>query len=128
MKNFDKYVMMFVSLFALVLVSGCGEEKGTPPPEPLAVEEAPSTLEEAFANSTGELKTMADEAVRFLRVADYPRALVSLQKLSARTDLTSSQRGLTAKALMTADQKVSESAQSGNKEAEKLQQYREFTK
>lgn len=118
-----------LALFALAIAPlGCSEDKGTPPPEPLAVEKAPTTLAEAFASSTGEMKTTADEAVRLLRAEDYSRALVVLQNLSARTDLTSSQRNLTSQALLTANQKVAEAAEKGNKDAKKLQQYREFTK
>ena len=92
------------------------------------MEQAPTTLEEAYASATGEMKNLADEAIRLLRAEDYPRALVVLQNLAARTDLTGSQRNLTSQALLTANQKVSEAAQSGNKDAEKLQRYREFTK
>jgi len=120
----------FIGLAAgLTILTGCGDGGvESKPPEPLAVSAAPTTLEEAYAGSSGELRMMSDEAVRLLRVEDYPRALVILQNLAARTDLTDSQRQLTSQALLTANQKVAEAAEQGNKDAKKLQQYREFTK
>lgn len=114
---------------ATLLLTGCGDDQtSSGAPEPLAVEAAPTTLEEAYASSSGELKEHANEAIRLLQNKDYPMALVVLQKLAARTDLTASQRGLTAQAMLTANKKVAEAAETGNEEAKKLQQYREFTK
>jgi hypothetical protein len=112
-----------------LLLTGCGgEETSAVVPVALAVESAPTTLQEAFASASGELKEHADEAVRLLQNQDYSMALVVLQTLAARTDLTASQRGLTSQALLTANQKVAEAATNGNEEATKLQRYREFTK
>ena len=112
-----------------LLLTGCGDEgTSSAAPEALTVEAAPTTLQEAFASSSGELKEHADEAIRLLQIEDYPMALVVLQNLTARADLNASQRGLTAQAMLTANKKVAESAEKGNEEAKKLQQYREFTK
>lgn len=111
-----------------LLLTGCGEDSSSSAPEPLAVEAAPSTLEEAFASSTGDLKEHANEAIRSLRAEDYSLALVVLQRLAERTDLTGSQRSLTSQAMLTANKKVSEAAKSGDEEAAKLQRYREFNK
>ncbi len=128
-----KYPFCFAITLTLtagaLLLTGCGgEETSSVAPAALAVEAAPRTLQEAFASASGELKEHADEAVRLLQNEDYPMALVVLQTLTARTDLTASQRGLTSQALLTANQKVAEAAKNGNAEAEKLQRYREFTK
>jgi len=117
-----------VAAVGALLLSGCGKDAAQTAPQALAEETAPATLEEAFASSTGELKEHADEAVRSLRVEDYPMALVVLQTLTERTDLTSSQRALTSQAILTANKKVAEAAAAGDAEAKKLQRYREFTK
>ncbi|HAV61001.1 MAG TPA: hypothetical protein DCY13_01380 [Verrucomicrobiales bacterium] len=124
----NRVVLGFALGAGLLMLCGCGEDTASRAPEPLAVEQAPTTLEQAFASAGGDLKLMADEAIQFLRNGDYPRALVALQKLTSRTDLDGHQRGLASQALLTANQKVAEAAEKGNAEAEKLLRYRSANK
>ncbi len=110
------------------LVTGCGGEKQSQAPEALTVSEAPTTLEQAFAQAPEEVRSEALEASRLISGGDYSMALVVLQKLCARPELTGDQRTLATRSMLTAQQEVAKAAERGDEESKKLLRYRSMTK
>jgi hypothetical protein len=112
---------------ALVWATGCKDS--TPAtPEALTTEQAPTTIQEAFAKATGETKEMADDAVKYLTEGDHSKSLLVLQRLLQQTDLTPDQRKFTSQALLTANEQVSKSAEQGNEQAQRLLRQRAANK
>lgn len=121
-------IFLFPSLALALLFVGCGGEQQSQAPEALSVSEAPSTLEQAFAKAPEEVRTEAMEASRLMTGGDYSMALVILQKLCARTELTGDQRTLATRSMLTAQQQVAAAAERGDEESKKLLKYRSMTK
>lgn len=121
-------IFLFPSLALALLLVGCGGEQPSQAPEALSVSEAPSTLEQAFAQAPEELRAEALEASRLMTDGDYSMALVVLQKLCARTELTGDQRTLATRSMLTAQQQVAAAAERGDEESKKLLKYRSMTK
>lgn len=120
---------ILVSPFLLsALLVGCGGEQATQIPDPLGLSEAPSTLEEAFAKAPEDARAEAFEASALIKGGDYSMALVVLQKLCARPELTGDQRNLATRSLLTAQQEVAKAAEQGNEESKKLLRYRQSNK
>src|SRR5437773_8727181 len=90
----------FASLLSAFAMAGCNKEIA-PAPKPLAVEQAPASLEEVFkeaapaasrAPQDPQVKALVNDATAALRAQDYNKALFALQSLSGRSDLTDAQR------------------------------------
>jgi len=109
-------------------VTGCGGEPESGAPEALTVSEAPTTLEQAFAQAPAEVRAEALEASRLITEGDYSLALVVLQRLCARPELTGDQRNLATRSMLTAQQETAKAAERGDEESRKLLKYRSMTK
>jgi hypothetical protein len=116
------------ALLAAVLGAGCGGSQESQAPLPLETAQAPATLEEAFAQAPADARAEALEAASLMKAGDYSLALVVLQNLCARPELTGDQRTLATRSLLTAQQEVAKAADSGNEDARKLLRYRSLTK
>lgn len=115
---------------ALALV-GCSKDAAPPPP--IAVEQAPAKLEEAFKENKGkqvdpEVKRLMDESVAALNSKDYAKALFTLQSLLARSDLTPPQRDLASRSMLAVNKALDEQASNGDKKAQEVLQFRRATK
>lgn len=111
---------------ALLLAAGCSQEAG--PPKPIAVEQTPASLEEAFKGAKPEVKKLADDAVAALGAKDYTKAVFALQSLSARSDLTPPQRDVASRSLLAVNKALAEQANSGDQNAQQTLQFRRATK
>jgi len=122
-----------VPLSLLLAVSGCSD-KPAEPPTPVAVEAAPTALKEAFketdkkAAGTEAIKQMVDDATMALQSKNYSKAIMILEALSGRSDLTGEQRYFATRSMMAAHKALSEQAASGNMDAAKALEMRRATK
>ena len=109
-----------------ILAGGCSGEVA--PPKPIAVEQAPSTLGEAFKTAKPEAKKLADDAVAALGAKDYTKALFALQSLSSRSDLTPEQRDIASRSMLAVNKALAEQANSGDQQAQQTLQFQRSTK
>jgi hypothetical protein len=113
---------------AAFFTAGCGGSKESQIPEALSLTEAPTTLEQAFANAPAEAKAEAQQAAAALNSGDYGRALMILQQLTARPELTGPQRELATRSLLTAQQETAKAAEAGDQDLQRLMRYRSANK
>ena len=109
-----------------MLAAGCTKEIA--PPKPIALEQAPSSLQEAFKGANSDLKSLVDAAVGSLGTKDYTKALFALQTLSARSDLTPQQRDLTTRSTLAVNQALADQANSGDQQAQQVLQFQRSNK
>ncbi len=110
------------AIACLLMAVGCGEKKAA---EPLAVEQVPNAVENAFKEAPPEVKNSANEVIAAVQGKDEPKALVDLQNLSARSDLTPEQREAANRSIISLNQKLSEAAAQGDQRAaQALEVYR----
>ena len=117
-----------VAVGTFLLASGCKDNQTPATPTALEVTQAPANLEEAFAKAPAEARGEALEAAGLLKGEDYVMALVVLQKLCARPELTGDQRTLAARSMLTAQQEVAKAAELGDEESKRLLKYRSMNK
>ena len=132
------FVRQAPAIFCLVgiLVSGCSKE--APPPKPLAVEEAPASLEQVFKEPAksaaaapapdSQVRQLVNEAREALSSKDYAKALFALQTLSGRSDLTDSQRDFVTRAMLSTHQVLEQAAGGGDRSAQQALEMRRATK
>ena len=125
MFEFSKNLLMGFGALGLLALVGCNKTAQAPPPIP--IQEVPQTLENAFKNSSAETSQAANQAVSAVR-AEEPTALVDLQELSERSDLTQEQRIIAARAMAAYLQKLRETADKGDKKAEEVLEHYRATK
>lgn len=113
---------------AVFFAAGCGGGAESQIPEALSLTEAPTTLEQAFANAPADAKAEAQQAAASLNSGDYGRALMILQQLTARAELTGPQRELATRSMLTAQQEVAKAAEAGDKDLQRLMRYRSANK
>src|ERR1041385_8098549 len=108
-------------LAALCLTGACSKDKA---PEPVAVEQVPATVESAFKDAPAEVKSSADEIAAAVQGKDNAKALIDLQALFARPDLTPEQREAASQSMRSLHQQLRSSAAQGDaRAAEALQTY-----
>jgi len=129
-RGFDARIFL-----GLLWVSGCSKQ--AEPPKPIAIEQAPASLEEAFqqpkeaaseVKQDSHVKALVNDAVQALRSQDYAKALFALQTLSGRSDLTQAQRDFVTRALLSVHQVLEERASSGDQRAQEALDLRRRTK
>ncbi len=116
-----------LALAVSIIWGGCGA-KPTPPPKPLAIEEAPKSLADTFKKASAQAKQLADDATGALGAKDYAKALLALQSLQGRSDLTPEQRDMATRAMLAVSKALEEQAGSGNQEAQKVLDFRRSSK
>ena len=127
---------LLASLLLAFAVAGCSKEIASAP-KPLAVEQAPASLEEAFkeaaptksrASQDAQVKALVNDATAALRGQDYAKALFALQSLSGRSDLTDAQRQFVTRAMLSVHQILEERANTGDQNAQDALELRSRTK
>ncbi|MBI2950090.1 MAG: hypothetical protein HYY23_20850 [Verrucomicrobia bacterium] len=117
---------LFLLGLAFLLVGGCTKE--ATPPKPIAIEQAPTSLQEVFKGAGAEAKQLVDDAVAALGAKDFGKALFALQSLSGRSDLTAPQRDMASRSLLAVNQALAEQAGSGDQSAQQVLQFQRSTK
>ena len=79
-------------ILAALLLPGCGGKNSDEGPQvavtPPKPQEAASQIEQAFVNTTPEVKSVANVASQALRTADYEAAVQSLEMIKEKGGLT----------------------------------------
>ena len=110
----------WICLFGLLLVhTGCGKSGEDAARGVLQPKEAASSLQQAFASAPQEVKKNADAASEALRSAQYEQAIVSLQAMTARNDLTLDQGMAVYNSMAALEAKLIADADAGNANAKK---------
>jgi hypothetical protein len=80
---------MVVGLMALVLPQGCSKSgDASREAAPRNPKEAASQLQQVFQNAAPEIKQNSDIASAALRTGDYEKAVITLQVMRGRTNIT----------------------------------------
>jgi hypothetical protein len=113
-------------LVLLLLVAGnSGCSRGIAPTTPLAAEQVPAALQEAFAKSKPEDKELVNQITAALQAQDYSKAFFTLQKLSGESGLNKKQQTAANRALLTANILLQSAQAKGDPQAaQTLQSYR----
>ena len=109
-------------LLLALAMAGC--EKNTAP-QPLAIDQIPAAMNQAFAKASTERKELVDRAVSALQSKELSKALMVVEGLCAVPDLTSEQRETASRALLTLNQELQAAAQRGDKAAAEFQRLRQ---
>jgi len=112
--------MLPSALFSAVLfllLAGCGENK---PPEPVAPEDAPAALREAFTSAQPATKDLVEQVAGAIEKGDLAKASVGLNSLSANQTITKEQRSLAARCLISVNEKIQQAAAQGDQQAQQF--------
>jgi hypothetical protein len=92
--------------------AGCGSSSA--PPAALSTQEVAPALESAFKDASAEAKSAATEAAAAVQQNDNPKALLEIQRLSARQDLTAEQREAAARSMLAIMEQLRQAAARGD--------------
>jgi len=105
-----------------LLICACSKPPNT---APLSVEQVPTTVESAFKEASPEAKNSAHDVAAAIESKDNAKALVNLQALFARPDLTPEQREIASRSMISLNAQLRAAAAQGDKRAEEaLEAYR----
>ena len=108
----------------LLVITGLGCRKHTPPPVPLQLHEFASTFNPAFARAKTETKDLAAQIVTAVQAQDYSTAFAQLQTLTSAPSLTKDQKNVLARGLLTVNELLAAAQSQGDqKAAQTLQIY-----
>lgn len=108
---------------ALLFIAGCNRAGSAP--QAMPVEQITRSITQAFQNARGEPKAWSAEFLKAYQAKDLARSFFLLQQLSTSTNLTTDQRKIVARSLLTVGEQVQEAAAKGEGQAgEALQLYR----
>jgi len=108
---------------ALPLLAGC--KKDAIAPAPIAVEQVPATLQQTFQQAPPEIRQSAAEVVTALKNSDDSKALLELNTLMSKPELTPAQRQAAASSMLGVHARLRAAADKGDKLAEEaLEHYR----
>jgi hypothetical protein len=111
------YLTLLLGL-SWVFGPGCGG--GGNPPEPLAAEEVPAAVTEAFQTGPEEIRETAESVASALQANDDPRAFLQLQELIGNPELTHDQRDTATRSLMAISARLAAAAEQGNAAAQQV--------
>lgn len=123
--NYAKQICLALGLAAW---GACGCSRNAGPPPPLAAEQIPAAMEQAFHQAAAETKEAAGQVVSAVQSKDYPKASAVAQALSERPDLTSDQRLLVARALLTLNGLLQAAQAHGDENAAAALKFHQMTK
>jgi len=108
---------------ALPPLAGCKKKATALTPVP--VEQVPATMQQSFQQAPPEIRQSANEVVAAVEKGDEPHALVELQHLASRPELTQQQRDAAVRSWMAVHERLRAAAAKGDKRAEDaLEHYR----
>ena len=111
---------MLPLLSFLLVWPGCSKSNSTA----LAPEKVPGAINEAFSQSTGETKSLADQAAAAAKNQDPVTAFTQLQSLASNHDLTPEQRAIAARAMAATMPQLKAASDKGDPNAQAvLHQY-----
>ncbi len=96
--NRHAWFSMLCGCVLLLAVGGCGGKSAS---EPLPVADIPTAIEKAFDSAPDQVKTMATQVAKAIRMGDYQFAYHNLQVLARRADLDNEQLSVVKRAMLT---------------------------
>lgn len=125
MMNISGRMRMGASLLLGCVVCGALGCGGGKEPEVMAVEEVPAAVENAFKDASDEVKQSVEEVVSAVKGKDESKALLDLQEVFARPDLSPAQREAANQSMISLNQKLRAAAEQGDQRAaQALEVYR----
>ena len=122
--RFLRTIRLLCALLFIVAVSvGCS--RSSAPLTPLAAEQIPTALQEAFAKAKPETRELVNQATAALQAQDYSKVFFALQTLSGQSGLNKKQQTAANRALLTANNLLQAAQAKGDAQAaETLNSYR----
>lgn len=108
--------LAFAFLFAVLVTLGCNKTQA--PPEPLALEQLPTAIDQAFAKAKPDLKAQADKIVAAVKSQDYGTAYTDLQNLSVAEGLSKEQINTATRSVITVYNLLQEAQAKGDAKAD----------
>jgi hypothetical protein len=102
-------------LAALLWCGGCRREAA--PPSPLAAEQIPAALQQAFAKAAPEAKELVGHITTALAGQDYSKAFYAIQALSSQSGLTKNQQSTLGRSLLTVNNLLQSAQAKGDADA-----------
>lgn len=122
-----KSISVVVSVCLLGIITACSKSGGEDAPLPTP-EEVKPVLEKTFSEANAEVKGQVNNVVGYIQNDDPVGALLHLDQLSARTDLTREQRQAAAEATIAVNAKLQAAAESGDAQAKEVLERKRFSK
>lgn len=114
-------MLIALALVPFVWMAGCGKK---PPGTPIAIEQAPRLLTEAFKDAKPETSAAATAIATSVQAGD-PASLAHVHELAAQSDLSDEQRAVAYRVAAAVHQKMIENAARGDQKAQAaLEHYR----
>jgi len=107
------------------LTAGCAKNG---PPTPLALDQIPTALNQAFDKSPAERKELVDRALSALQNKEIGKAAMVLEGLCAIPEISKKQREVATRALLTLNEELQAATQRGDKEAAEVLRLRQISK
>jgi hypothetical protein len=98
------------------------------PPTPLALDQIPAALNQAFASSPAERRELVDRALASLQNKEIGKATMVLEGLCAVPDLSKKQREAATRALLCLNLELQAAMQRGDKDAAEVLRLRQIAK
>ena len=115
-----------VLLLVAFLAGGCGES--SQPPAAISMDQIPAELGKAFASAQGETKNLSGLAATAVQRKEFSNAVMALETLGQRPDLTKIQSRKVAGAFMTVNAALLEAEAKGDPQATETLKVRRMTK
>jgi hypothetical protein len=114
--------MLLISVALLLTAAGCN--RNAPPPPPVSIEQVPATVQNAFKDASPEVKSSAEQVATAVQTQDDAKALIQLQSLFGRPDLTPEQREAASRSMIALNARLRAAAAQGDRRAaEALEAY-----
>jgi len=107
------------AVLLLLAINGCSRSPSDAGPNASTPKEAASQLQEAFVSAKVELKNDAKVASEALRTADYEKAILSLQVITARENLTFEQAMAVHNSMVSLEAKLIAAMDAGDPNAKR---------
>jgi hypothetical protein len=107
---------------AAIAFCGCGKSPEAEAGMARTPEQAASQIEQAFANSDASTRDLAGTVSEALRKSEYENAVVALQTIRTKEEITPDQRIAIYGSAVTLEARLISAMQSGDKNAERAYQ------
>lgn len=123
---FSRPTWLWTLLLAAIVAAGCGE--GNKPPTAISLDQIPVQFGKAFASAKGDSKDLSAQVVNAVQAKDFSKALVVLDALTQRSDLSKIQSRAVGGAAITVTAALREAESKGDRRAAETLEIRRRTK
>jgi len=122
----SKFIVVPVLMLVAFLAGGCGDS--SKPPTAISLDQIPAEFGKAFAAAKGQTKELSDLVVTAVQSKEFSNAVMALEALSQRPDLSKIQSQTVAGASITVNAALLEAEAKGDAQATKTLNQRRMTK